>query len=919
VVKVIDFGIAKATGQQLTDKTLVTGIAQLIGTPLYMSPEQAALGGLDVDTRSDIYALGVVLYELLTGTTPFDRQRFQEVGYDEMRRIIREEEPPKPSMRVRKEEGGRRKDAFRTPKRQGVYRFLPFSSFLLPPSSFQELDWIVMKCLEKDRNRRYETANGLARDIERYLADEPVQACPPSEWYRLRKFARRHGASLAVAGLVLFVLVLLGGSIGWIVRDRAARQLILEREVTAALKEAEGFYKADRLPEAFAALKEAEGLLAGGGTLEKLPERVRQWRNDLEMVQRLEEIRIRQSDIQGRVYPIGQADADYAGAFRRYGIDVETLDRAEAAERIATRAIRPSLGAALDHWLQVRRESLRAPEETWKPLLEVVRTADPDEDRNRIRDALQKRDRSALVQLTQPDQLARLPVTTALYVFDVLRWTGGEDEALELLRQVQRQHPGDFWVNWHLARNLTSKGHWREDEARRRDEALRFFSAALAARPTNAEIHVDIGRVLQDQGKREQAIAEYREAIARKPDLAMAYFALGYALYPQGQQKEAIAAYRKAIALQPNYVEAYIDLGNALLEQGQLAEAEAAYRKAMELRPDFPLAYYNLGIALRAQGHLAAAAAAYRKALDLQADAKAYNNLGALLNDLGHLAEAVAAYRKAIALRPDFADAYFNLGIALRAQRQQVEAEAAFRQVIARQPDSAEAHCNLGAVLLEQGQFPAALAELRHGHELGTRQRGWTYPSAQWVKDAERLRALDARLPAILSGQAQPADAAEQLDLAQLCQKPYRRLDAASARFHAAVFAAQPRLADNVPAGDRYNAARAAALAGCGQGDDKPLPDVKERGRWRQQALDWLRADLAWWRQRAETGQAQDLSTLRRWLEDPDLAGVRGEPALAQLPEAEREPWRRLWADVADTLGKAPEKTGPEERPRKAP
>ncbi len=196
VVKVIDFGVAKALGQELTDKTLFTGFAQMIGTPLYMSPEQAGQSGLDVDTRSDIYSLGVLLYELLTGTTPFDKTRLRAADYDEIRRIIREEEPAKPSTRISTLGDAATVSAKRRsdPKRlRQLFR--------------GELDWIVMKALEKDRTRRYETASAFAADVMHYLHDEPVQACPPSAWYRFRKLARRNKRAAVMAGLLVLLLV----------------------------------------------------------------------------------------------------------------------------------------------------------------------------------------------------------------------------------------------------------------------------------------------------------------------------------------------------------------------------------------------------------------------------------------------------------------------------------------------------------------------------------------------------------------------------------------------------------------------------------------------------------------------------------------------------------------------------------------
>ena len=198
VPRVIDFGIAKATGQQsLTDKTLYTGFAELIGTPMYLSPEQAELSGIDVDTRSDIYSLGVLLYELLTGTTPFDHATFRKAALDEVRRIIREHEPPSPSTRL---SGFDQTQTAISTNRQIDLRKL---NHLLRG----ELDWITMKALEKDRHRRYETAGAFAADIARYRGNRPVEAGPPSGWYRLRKFVRRNRVVLTTTVLVAFALI----------------------------------------------------------------------------------------------------------------------------------------------------------------------------------------------------------------------------------------------------------------------------------------------------------------------------------------------------------------------------------------------------------------------------------------------------------------------------------------------------------------------------------------------------------------------------------------------------------------------------------------------------------------------------------------------------------------------------------------
>jgi serine/threonine protein kinase len=221
VVKVIDFGVAKATGQRLTDKTLFTGFGALVGTPEYMSPEQAEVNNQDIDTRSDIYSLGVLLYELLTGSTPLTRQRLKESALLEVLRVIREEEPPRPSTRLSES-----KDSLPTISAQRQTEPAKLTKLVRG-----ELDWIVMKALEKDRNRRYETANGLATDVQRYLADEPVQACPPSTWYRLRKFGRRNKGKLVVTAALLALL--LAGTV--VSTWQAMRATFAEKETQDAL------------------------------------------------------------------------------------------------------------------------------------------------------------------------------------------------------------------------------------------------------------------------------------------------------------------------------------------------------------------------------------------------------------------------------------------------------------------------------------------------------------------------------------------------------------------------------------------------------------------------------------------------------------------------------------------------------------
>ena len=235
VPKVIDFGIAKATEGRLTDATVYTQLHQFIGTPAYISPEQAEMSGLDIDTRGDIYSLGVLLYELLAGSTPFDPKELIASGIDGMRKTIREKEPVRPSTRLATLQVG---ELTTTAKRRST------DAPKLVHQLKGDLDWIVMKCLEKDRTRRYDTATGLAIDLKRYLSNEPVLARPPSTAYRMQKAVRRHKVGFAAAATVSLAL-LIGVSVSTTQAIRArraerAKQISLEAERQARTKSSSG-------------------------------------------------------------------------------------------------------------------------------------------------------------------------------------------------------------------------------------------------------------------------------------------------------------------------------------------------------------------------------------------------------------------------------------------------------------------------------------------------------------------------------------------------------------------------------------------------------------------------------------------------------------------------------------------------------
>jgi tetratricopeptide (TPR) repeat protein len=263
------------------------------------------------------------------------------------------------------------------------------------------------------------------------------------------------------------------------------------------------------------------------------------------------------------------------------------------------------------------------------------------------------------------------------------------------------------------------------------------------------------------------------------------------------------------------------------------------------------------------------------------------------------VAEAEAAFSRACRLRPNFAFAYLSFGTLLSGRGKLAEAIPHLRKAVELEPNLAEAHCNLAAALQRTGQFVAARNAYRRGHQLGSRRPDWPYPSAQWLRNAERLVQLERKLPAVLRGEVQPRDQDERLGLAEVAIA--RQHYVTAVRLYAEAFAADPAVAEKLN-GHRYNAACGAALAAAATDGEGARLDERDRAALRGQALGWLRAELDGWRAllEGESSGAKEavVKAMRHWLGDPDLAGVRDEKSLARLPQGERGDWQQLWQEV---------------------
>jgi tetratricopeptide (TPR) repeat protein len=591
-----------------------------------------------------------------------------------------------------------------------------------------------------------------------------------------------------------------------------------------------------------------------------------------------------------------RADRDYAEAFRDQGLGEPPNDPEGAAARVRASRWAAHLVAALDDWAVSAADPAR---QDW--LLGVARRADPDPWRDRVRDPAVWRDGKALAELARAAPLAEQPVPLLLALGERLTECG--EDGLGFLRRVREQHPEDFWANFTLA--LALHGAERRpggDPA----PALAYYEKAQTLRPHEVAVRNDLGVVLLDRnwmwdneldGGAPGAATVFYEVVKNDPQFAPGFNNLGTVLKGRGDWGMAVLMYRDALRIDPRLVPARLNLGEILAGSGRpLNEAIDHYRQALQHDPDCVRAHHLLGVALLVKGRRDEVDECYPEGTKPLGPARAQA-----------LSEAIAYYWQAFHCAPGWTPAWNPLRITPQDEARLKEAIDHFRQAVRLDPQFGLAHGALGQALLARREFTEAEAETRRCLDLLPEPEMDHRANLEGqLLRCQYLRALERRLPAVVQGTDDPATG-DCLDLAELCL--VKNHFATAARLYARGLAGTPHLAEELRAGRRFNAARAAALAGGGQGDDAAGLGEPEQAGLRSQARDWLRLDLAAWAEKVDTGTEADRiqarKTLAPWRDDPDLAGLRHADALEKLPPAEQQECRALWQEVADLLRRA--------------
>jgi len=588
VPKVIDFGIAKATGQQLTDKTLFTNFAQMIGTPLYMSPEQAEMSGTDVDTRSDIYSLGVLLYELLTGTTPLDKERFRKAAFDEVRRMIREEEPPRPSTRLSES-----RDLLASISAQRHTEPAKLTRLVRG-----ELDWIVMRALEKDRTRRYETANGLARDIDRYLNDERVEACPPSASYRLQKFTRRYRMPIAVAAGFLLLLVA-----GTIISTWQAIRIGSEQQNTLAQKlEADRQRKRAETERSTAQAAEQKALTEARKSeqvaafmtdmLKGVGPSVALGRDTAMLREILETTAKRLDSLNGQP----AVEADLRMVLGSVYLDLAEYQQAEAMFRAALTLRRESLGSSHPDVARV-----------------LVDLGESLSKQGQWPEAQQLLNQGLTMQQDLLGGFHQAVGFTHFRLGMLHNRAGRGAEAEQHFRtalDVCRRHPEVDLAAMvdQLALSLHKQGKYAEAEPLAREALAMRRERTPSGSPGLAGALQNLGGLLREQGKIAEAESCYREALeirlkqlpAGHPDTLWSMNNLASSLFALDRGEEALSLVEEFTrlaagkqGLQDQIPRLVVMRGTYLRKAGRFSKAVVDFEKATELTPDNYLTWYE--------------------------------------------------------------------------------------------------------------------------------------------------------------------------------------------------------------------------------------------------------------------------------------------------------------------------------------